>query len=217
MTQSRRMSRWSYALPKTSSSVCGVLDMAPALSPPCPSARRRRAASPFDASRLFISTCFPSLIGELLLDLLDAPEPGVEATGLEQLGVRARLHHPALVEDDDLIGLLGDAQSVRHDERAAPRDGGAERVEDLRLLARIDGGENVVEHKDGRLGHEGAGEGDTLALPAGQGEAALADHRLPALGEALDLRAQSRRFHGRAESHLGRHLVAEGDVVTDGA
>src|SRR5215467_8501838 len=209
MTQSRRMSRWSYALPRTSSSVCGGLLMAPALPPSRASPCRGRAASALGIAR--------SVIGELLLDLLDAPEPGVEAAGLEQFGVRARLHHPALVEDDDLIGLLGDAQSVRHDERAAPRDGGAERAEDLRLLARIDRGENVVEHEDGRLGHEGPGEGDALALPAGQGEAALADHRLPALGEALDLRAQSRRFHGRAESHLGRHLVAEGDVVTDGA
>src|SRR5215472_3688621 len=210
------MSRWSYALPKTSSSVCEGLDMAPALPPPCASARGRRAASPFDASRLFISTCFPSLIGELLLDLLDAPEPGVEAAGLEQFGVRARLHHPALVEDDDLIGLLGDAQSVRHDERAAPRDGGAERAEDLRLLARVDRGENVVEHEDGRLGHEGPGEGDALALPTREGETALADHCLPALGEALDLRAQSRRFRGRAQPRLGRHLVPEGDVVADG-
>src|SRR5215470_8800204 len=54
MTQSRRMSRWSYAFPKISSSVCGGLDMAPALPPPCSSARRRRAASALDTSRLLI-------------------------------------------------------------------------------------------------------------------------------------------------------------------
>src|SRR5262245_34931519 len=209
MTQSCRMSRESYAFPRISSSVCGGLDMAPALLLSRLSARRARAASAAET--------FWSLIGELLLDLLDAPEPGVETAGLEQLGVRALLHHPALVEDDDLIGLLGDAQPGRHDEGASARDRGAERAEDLRLLARIDRRKDVVEHEDGRLGHEGAGEGDALALPAREGEAALADHRLPALGEALDLRAQARRFRRRAEPYLGRHLVPEGDVVADGA
>src|SRR5262245_2204984 len=133
MTQSCRMSRESYAFPRISSSACGGLDMAPALPPSRLPARRACAASAAET--------FWSLIGALLLDLLDAPEPGVEAAGLEQLGVRALLHHPALVEDDDLIGLLGDAQPVRHDEGAAARDRSAERTEDLRLLARIDGGE----------------------------------------------------------------------------
>src|SRR5215813_13865427 len=48
------MSRWSYAFPKISSSVCGGLDMAPALPPSCLSARPRRAASAACPSRLLI-------------------------------------------------------------------------------------------------------------------------------------------------------------------
>src|SRR5262244_2094015 len=99
ITHSRRMSRWSYAFPKISSSVCGGLDMAPALPPSRPSARPRRAASALDSPRLVISSFL--LIGELLLDLLDPPEASVEATGLEKLGVCALLHQPPLVEDDD--------------------------------------------------------------------------------------------------------------------
>src|SRR5215510_13280812 len=126
MTQSCRMRGESYAFPRISSSVCGGLDMAPALLLSRLWARRARAASAAET--------FWSLIGELLLDLLDAPEPGVETAGLEQPGVRALLHHPALVEDDDLIGLLGDAQPVRHDEGAAARHRGAERAEDLCLF-----------------------------------------------------------------------------------
>src|SRR5215813_566661 len=257
------MSRWSYAFPKISSSVCGGLDMAPALPPSCLSARPRRAASAACPSRLLIwsgprastwpphsplpasqrargapplrpvlpgcssgqahaprhsprtssalllgapaarrlctryfsvghflvPTCRRLLIGELLLDLLDAPEASVEAAGLEELSVRALLHQPPLVQDDDLVGLLGNPQPMRHDERAASRDCRPKRAENLGLLARIDRGEDVVEDEDGRLRHERAGERDALPLAARKGEAALADHRLPALGKALDLRA----------------------------
>src|SRR5215470_11959360 len=240
ITHSRRMSRWSYAFPKISSSVCGGLDMAPALPPACSSARRRRAASAACPSRLLICSvprvstwpphsprlaprraggapllrpvllgcssarshaprngprtppfsplgalgarrlcarCFsvghflvPTrrrlLIGELLLDLLDAPEASVEAAGLEELCVRALLHQPPLIEDDDLVGLLGNPQPMRHDERAASRHCRAKRAEDLGLLAGIDGGEDVVEDEDGRLRHERAGERDALPLTA---------------------------------------------------
>src|SRR5215471_2703457 len=291
MTQSRRMSRWSYAFPKISSSVCGGLDMAPALPPPCSSARRRRAASAACPSRLLICsvprastwpphsprlaphrapgapplrpvlpgcssaqshaprhgprtppalslgapmarrfcaryfsvghflvpTCRRLLIGELLLDLLDAPETSVEAAGLEELSVRALLHQPPLVEDDNLVGLLGNPQPMRHDERAASRHCRAKRAEDLGLLAGIDRGEDVVEDEDGRLRHERAGERDALPLAAREGETALADHRLPAFGKALDLRAEPRRLRSRAKPYFGRQLIAEGHVVADGA
>src|SRR5215471_2490962 len=223
ITHSRRMSRWSYAFPRISSSVCGGLDMAPALPLPCSSARRRRAASALDMFRLLIyalpraSTWPPHsppcplarrlctrrfsvghflvptrrrlLIGELLLDLLDAPEASVETTGLEELGVRALLHQPPLVEDDNLVGLLGNPQPMRHDERAASRHCRAKRAEDLGLLAGIDRGEDVVEDEDGRLRHERAGERDALPLAARESETTLADHRLPAFGKAFDLRA----------------------------
>src|SRR5215470_5213893 len=148
ITHSRRMSRWSYAFPKISSSVCGGLDMAPALPPSCLSARPRRAASAGET--------FSLLIGKLLLDLLDAPEAGVEAAGLEELGMRALLHQPPLVKDDDLVGLLGHAQPMRHDERAASRHRRAQGTEDLGLLAGIHGGEDVVEDEDGRFRHERA-------------------------------------------------------------
>ncbi len=40
------------------------------------------------------------LTGQLLLDLLDPPEAGVEATGLEEFGMRPLLHHTPFVEDD---------------------------------------------------------------------------------------------------------------------
>src|SRR4030095_11258395 len=44
----------------------------------------------------------------------------------------------------------------------------------------------VGEEYEGRVGQQQPGDGQALLLAAGQPVAALADHRLPALGQALD-------------------------------
>jgi hypothetical protein len=45
----------------------------------------------------------------------------------------------------------------------------------------VDGAGAVVQDQDARVGQEGAGDGDALSLPAGEGHAALADLGLVAL------------------------------------
>src|SRR6185369_763859 len=54
------------------------------------------------------------LTGQFLLDLLDPPEAGVEATGLEELGMRPLLHYTPFVEDDHPVRLLRHAETVGH-------------------------------------------------------------------------------------------------------
>src|ERR1044071_3795916 len=157
------------------------------------------------------------LTGELLLDLLDAPETGVEAAGLEELGMRSLLHHTPFVEDDHPVRFLRHAETVGHHQRAPPGYLAPESAEDFRFLARVHRGEHVVEHEDGRLGHQRPREGHSLSLAAGQGQPALADHRFPALWEALDLGPEPGCLGRGAKTRLGRHLVAESHVVTDGA
>src|SRR5262245_42469504 len=44
---------------------------------------------------------------DLLLELLDAPEPCVDAARPEQLVVPPGLHDPAFDQDDDAVGELG--------------------------------------------------------------------------------------------------------------
>src|SRR5579885_328730 len=56
----------------------------------------------------------------------------------------------------------------------------------LILRCAVDGAGGVVENQDARVGEQGAGDGDALALAAGERDAALADHRLIAFLEAED-------------------------------
>ena len=69
---------------------------------------------------------------------------------------------------------------------------------DRRLGGRVDRGGGVVEDQDPRVGEQGAGDRDPLALAAGEGQAALADPGLVAVGqladEAVGLGPPRRRF-----------------------
>ena len=79
------------------------------------------------------------------------------------------------------------------------KDGGAARLRrhrgaDLRLGGGIEGAGRFVQDQQLGLVHHGTGQGDALALPARQLEAALADHGFKAL----------RQF--REQGTIGSHL-----------
>ena len=59
----------------------------------------------------------------------------------------------------------------------------AQRGVDLLLGARVDRRRGVVEHEDARVGEHRTGEGDALALTAGEREPAFADHGVVAVGQ----------------------------------
>ena len=64
----------------------------------------------------------------------------------------------------------------------------------MRLLdLDVDGAGGVVEHQDRRVEQQGPGDGDALALTAGQGVAALAHDRVVAVGELPDELVGARR------------------------
>ena len=73
----------------------------------------------------------------------------------------------------------------------------------------------LVEDEDARIGGERAGDGDPLALAAGEVGAALLDHRVVALrklGDELVRAGEPRRLH----HHHPRHRrIAERDVLVD--
>src|SRR5260370_1151916 len=133
---------------------------------------------------------------DLLLELLDPPEPCVEPARAEELRVAAGLHHASRVEDDDPVGRLGRAEPVGHEQHRAPGREPPEGGDDLLLLRRVHGREDVVEDEQRRPGRERPGERDALALAARPRETAphdggrlagadleahVAQRRLPAL------------------------------------
>ena len=72
----------------------------------------------------------------------------------------------------------------------------------------IDARERVVEDQNLRLAQNRAREGRPLLLPAGKRDAALADHRVEALREALDFTGNAGDFGGFKNVVFRRRLAS---------
>ena len=80
------------------------------------------------------------------------------------------------------------------------------------LLRRIDRGGRVVEHQHAGVGEDRPGDGDALALTAGQREAAFAEHRVVRVGQSHDEVVRAGESGGTLDL-LGRGLgIGERDV-----
>ena len=89
----------------------------------------------------------------------------------EQLRRRPFLHHLAVAHDHEPARQGGDHPQVVGDEEVgeiAPLLQGAQQVDDLRLDQHVERAGRLVEHDEGRLQHDRAGDRDALALAAGK-------------------------------------------------
>ena len=93
-----------------------------------------------------------------------AVERRVEPALREQLVVRALLDDPAVLEDDDQVGVADRREAVRDDERGPAVQQAAERLLDLALGADVDRARRLVEDQDPRVGEQRARERDELPL-----------------------------------------------------
>ena len=78
------------------------------------------------------------------------------------------------------------ADGVRDQERRAPLGSVGHRTLDLILSGAVDGAGRVVQDQDAGVGQEGPGDGQPLALAAGELHAPLADEGVVAVGEPVD-------------------------------
>ena len=92
---------------------------------------------------------------------------------------------PSVVEQEHPVGQGDRGHPVGHDERGG-RHGAPQAGEDRLLDPGVDRRGGVVEEQQPRLPQQGPGEREALALAAGQRDAALADHLVEPVGEALD-------------------------------
>ena len=128
-----------------------------------------------------------------------------------ELHRRADLLDPAGVEHDDLVGhghrldlVVGDVDHRRAELVVQLAD-----LQPHRAAQRgIEVGQRLVEQEGGRLAHDGAADGDALALAAGE----LAGPAVEIVGEVEDA---GRLGHLPVDDRLvlARHLQREGDVV----
>ncbi len=88
---------------------------------------------------------------------------------------------------------------------------------DQRFGFRVEAGRGFVQNQNARVGQDGAGDGDALALAAGEFHAALADDGVVLLFEILGEFVHARDAAGFENLFLGRAGAREGDVFFDGA
>src|SRR5207237_1274910 len=110
----------------------------------------------------------------------------VFAAERQELVVAALLRGPAVLEDDDLVGVADGAQAVGDGDHGAPLHDALERLDDDRLRLGVERRSRLVEDEDGRVANDCAGDSDALPLSAGQGQASFAHLGVVAVGHPRD-------------------------------
>ena len=148
-----------------------------------------------------------------------SPGPGqqqpIQRTPFLQLRRRPDVDDPAAIEHRDPVGQLQRRAAVGDQQRGAVGHHPPQRRVDLGLDARVDGRGRVVEHEHPRVGQQRAGQRDALPLPAGQGQPALADDRVVAIGQLADELVGLGGRGGGEDLLVGGVVTAVGDVVPD--
>ena len=106
--------------------------------------------------------------------------------GRKQFLVRAPLDDLALLQDDDLIGVLDGREPVRHDQHRADGPHLFKRPLDQDLSLGVDVRRRLVEDQDLRPVQDRAREREQLPLSLREVLAALDDLRLVLVGQFLD-------------------------------
>ena len=103
-----------------------------------------------------------------------------------QIGVSADHRDPPVLEQCDAVGECHGRRPMRHDERRRPREHPPQLA--LHALLRVDvqRRQRVVHHDHGGTRRDGTGERQPLALPAGEAQSLLPDHRRHTIGQLLD-------------------------------
>src|SRR5579863_5345683 len=134
------------------------------------------------------SACNRQLFFQLLLVI----EACIIAIEREQLVVPSELDDAPAIEYGNLIGIANSRDAVRDEDRGGGGGIGAQSAENALFSVCIHAGERIVEDKNRRAAQQCAGDGASLLLPAGERDAALADHGLKPLRKLLELLADVR-------------------------
>ena len=127
----------------------------------------------------------------------------------------AALGDPAALDDEDLVGAADGRQAVGDDEGGAAGHRLGERLLDRGLVRRIERRGRLVEDDHRGSGEQQPGDGEALALAAGQPVTALADHGVEAVGQVRDDVVEPGAVDRVAELGLGRVRLREDEVVAD--
>src|SRR4051812_5409656 len=91
-------------------------------------------------------------------------QPRVEGPGADQLLVRAALDDPALLKDEDAVGVADGAQPVRDDEARPPHHQPAQGLLHEPFALTVERAGRLVEDEDLRVLQDCAGDAHALPL-----------------------------------------------------
>ncbi len=106
---------------------------------------------------------------------LDAVQAGVQPIQRDQFGVRANSRPAAGFEHRDAVRVLNGREAVGDDDAGAALHQALQRLLHQALALAVERGGGLIEQQDARVFEDRAGDGDALALPAAELDAALAD------------------------------------------
>ena len=150
------------------------------------------------------------------LALLQSPHLRIRAAALEQHAMGAAFDDATVVHYQNLVGIDHRGQAMRDDQRRAILRDAVELGLNCLLGARIERRGRFVEDEDLGILQDRARDGHALLLAARQLEAALADHRVVAVGQTLDEIVDMRRSRC-LDDLIGRSFrPAIVDVVENG-
>mmetsp|Transcript_14382 Transcript_14382/g.36421 ORF Transcript_14382/g.36421 Transcript_14382/m.36421 type:complete len:272 (+) Transcript_14382:908-1723(+) len=164
----------------------------------------------------FVQNLLGLLFSLALLLETRAPQLGVCPLLGEQLRVAALFDHAAVVQHDDLLGVLDGGEAMRdHHCGALDREGVERRLHGAFGDAVQSRGSFVEEHER-RVLEQAAGDGHPLLFAAGQLEAAFADHGVEAFRERLDEAEDLRALASALDIFVRGVLVAVRHVMANG-
>jgi hypothetical protein len=127
--------------------------------------------------------------------------------------VRAVLDDAPALQGDDPVGLAHGREAVGDHEHGPPARDLAQVLLDNALAFVVERARGLVENENARIGHQRAGDGDALALPAGEAVAALADDGVVGLGQLENELVRASDLRGRNHAHDRHARIGERDVV----
>ena len=144
---------------------------------------------------------------------LEPMQHRVTTVALQQLGMGAVFHDAAMVDRDDPVGAAHGGKPVGNDEDGAPGDDAPHIGLDHLFAFVIQRAGRLVKDQDARIGDQGAGDRDALALAAGERGAALADLGVVAIGQPGDEFMRAREFRRLDDLLHRQRRVGEADIV----
>ena len=140
---------------------------------------------------------------------------GKVAAALHEFVVSPGLDDASVVEHQNAGRIAHGGEPVGDDEGGAALHDLIERLRNARLGHRVERAGGFVENEDRRVFQQCAGDGEALALAAGQEPAALADPRFKAVRVAVDEIERLCPRSGFAQFRVGRVRLADPQVFAD--